>query len=185
MKKNLEGAVRYLVEKIDEFETIQIETNRCLPESDHALYMKYLSELEEIGFTLIELYVRYLQKVCYDDTTNILMGNLNIDQLNEEIEEDPNDLLETTLNNKDKKEELNELNKLNKLNNNLPKREIFDRKRLIWQSQYPNILREIPSWLTQLLQKVQSELFTPIKINEKEEKEEKEKEVDSEGDGEY
>ncbi len=37
-----EGAVRYLVERIDTFKEIQIETNRCLPESDHALYLKYV-----------------------------------------------------------------------------------------------------------------------------------------------
>merc|ERR1712154_325443 len=43
--------------------------------------------------------------------------------------------------------------------NNNNKRALFERKRHLWNSQYPVILRPIPSWLTQLLQKVQSELF--------------------------
>ena len=155
MQCYLEGAVRYLVEQIDDFETIMIETNRCLPESDHALYMKYLAELEEIGFELIELYVQYLQKICYDDTTNILMGNLNIDNIPSEIQNEQEELLLSDPIKTDNKQ--------------LPKRALFERKRHIWNSSYPVILRPIPSWLTQLLQKVQSDLFSPIINKEKEE----------------
>ena len=160
MQCYLEGAVRFLVEQIDEFEVRQIETNRCLPELDHALYLKYLAELEDAGFTLIELYVQYLQKVCYDDTTNILMGNLNIEQDDENGNDDDDEQL---LSNQDKPTtadaEKNEKNKSTK-------RAVFERKRHLWNSQYPVILRPIPSWLTQLLQKVQSELFEPIKVDD-------------------
>eukprot|EP01083_Nonionella_stella_P295621 1004664_1 len=132
MQCYLEGAVRYLVEQIDDFEAIQIETNRCLPNADHALYMKYLAELEEIGFTLIELYVQYLQNVCYEDTTNILMSNLKVTMNggadDEKDREKPPPIATQT------------------------PPPIFERKRHLWSSQYPLLLRAIPAWCTHLLE---------------------------------
>ena len=47
----------------------------------------------------------------------------------------------------------------------LPKRAVFERKRHLWNSQYPVVLRPIPSWLTRLLQRVQTELFSPITVD--------------------
>merc|ERR1712228_919162 len=102
-------------------------TNRCLPELDHALYLKYLAEVEDVGFTLIELYIQYLQKVCYDDTTNILMGNLNIEQNQSDENEDDEQLLSN---------KSNAMNDDNAKNEKVTaKRAVFERKRHLWNSE--------------------------------------------------
>ncbi|MCP5019366.1 MAG: hypothetical protein GY938_29395, partial [Ketobacter sp.] len=144
--------MRYLAEKIEKFEAVQIETNRCLPEHSHALYLKYLSQIEEIGFGLIELYVRYLQKVCYDDTTQMLMSNISDGGVHNAEEyhnsENENELLT------DKQPMINASHTMVTPQN----RAIFERKRHVWHSQYPVLVRAIPEWLTHLLSQSNEEM---------------------------
>lgn len=131
MQCYLEGIVKYLVHKIEEYEDVQTQTNRPLPGNQHQIYIKYLSQLEDIAFCLLEMYVGYLQDICYEHTTQML----NISSISNESKISVQQNGHSTEN---KIEEETEYS-------------FIDHHRNIWREQFPFVCKDLPKWLSDMI----------------------------------